>query len=59
MENTPNNSDKTKKIAKLFLPYERRYEVKIKRIVKNMALEWLHGMAMKFKVGSQIFLYYF
>ena len=20
-----------------------------------MALEWLHGMAMKFKVGSQIF----
>ena len=42
MENTPNNSnkEKTEGIAKLFLPYERGYGEKIKRIAKNMALKW-------------------
>ena len=41
MENTPNNSNKvkTERIAKLFIPYEKVYGEKVKRITKNMALK--------------------
>ena len=40
MEITPinQNKEKTEGIAKLFLPSERRYGKKIKRIAKNMTL---------------------
>ena len=41
MENTPNNTnkEKTEGIAKLFLPYERGYGEKIKRIAKKHGIE--------------------
>ena len=41
MENTPHNSnkEKTERIAKLFLPQERGYEEKSKRIAKKHGIE--------------------
>ena len=41
MENTPSNSikEKTEGIAKSFLPYERGYKEKIKRIAKKYGIE--------------------
>ena len=39
MENTLNNSNKDKGIAKLFLPYERGYGEIIKRIAKKYGIE--------------------
>ena len=50
MENTPYNSnkDKTEGIAKLFVPYERGYGEKIKRIAKK------HGIKVIFTRGKTL-----
>ena len=56
MENTPNNSnkEKTEGIAKLFLPYERGYGEKIKRIAKKHGIEviFTRGQTLKQKLST-------
>ena len=56
MENTPNNSikEKTEGISKLFLPYERGYGEKIKRIAKKHGIEviFTRGQTLKQKLST-------
>jgi len=56
LENTPNNSnkEKTEGIAKLFLPYERGYGEKIKRIAKKHGIEviFTRGQTLKQKLST-------
>ena len=56
MENTPNNSnkDKTEGIAKFFLPYEKGYGAKIKRIAKKHVIEviFTRGHTLKQKLST-------
>ena len=56
-KNTLNNSnkDKTEGIAKLFLPYEREYGEKIKRITKKHDIEMIftRGQTLKQKLSTR------